>query len=337
VPREQRNPDRPRTPERSPRAQPESIEKGAGSKTGNYFRKSTHQRIAEVAAGQHTVVGLTDLRDAGLPDAVVHKRVGVGQLHRVHWGVYSLVPPKLLTPRGRYMAAVLACGPGAVLSHRSAAALHGLRATSRTQIEVTVPGRNRRRHEGIEVHRSTTLTAADVTTVDGIPVTTIARTVADLTDVLPERAVERTLEQGAVMEVLDGRALDDQLTRHPRAARLRRLLARGTPAPPTESELEELFLELCRTAGIPDPERQVYVDPDDGAPMVRADFLWREQRLIIETDGAKFHGTRRSFESDRRRDQRLTLAGWRVVRITWRQITQRPHEVVALLRSLLAA
>ncbi len=329
VPRERRNPDR-------PRPQPESIETSGGSKTGNYFRKSTHLAIAEAAARQHTVVGLPDLRDAGLSDHVIHKRVGVGQLHRVHQGVYSLVPPQLLTLRGRFMAAVLACGRGAVLSHRSAAALHGLRATSRARIEVTVPGRNRRRHEGIEVHRSTTLTGADVTIVDGIPVTTIARTVADLTDVLPGRAVERVLEQGAVMEVLDGRALEDQVTRHRRGACLGQLLDRGRIDAPTESDLEERFLLLCRAAGFPEPERQVYLDPHDGGPMVRADFLWREKRLIIETDSARFHGTRSSFESDRRRDQRLILAGWRVIRITWRQITERPDEVVALLRRLLA-
>jgi predicted transcriptional regulator of viral defense system len=336
VPRERRNPDRPRPPERSPRARPGGLDTGRGSKTGNYFRKSTHLAIAEVAARQHTVLGLTDLRGAGLSDHVIHKRVGVGQLHRVHQGVYSLVPPQLLTLRGRFMAAVLACGPGAVLSHRSAAALHGLRATSRARIEVTVPGRNRRRHDGVQVHRSTTLTVADVTTVDGIPVTTIARTVADLTDVLPERAVERVLEQGAVMEVLDGRALEDQVTRHRRGACLRQLLERGRIDAPTESDLEERFLLLCRAGGFPEPQRQVYLDPDDGGPMVRADFLWREQRLIIETDSARFHGTRSSFESDRRRDQRLILAGWRVIRITWRQITERPDEVVALLRRLLA-
>jgi hypothetical protein len=185
------------------------------------------------------------------------------------------------------------------------------------------------------VHRSTTLTAADITTVDGIPVTTVARTIADLAEVLPERAVERALEQAASMEVLDGRALNDQISRHPRAACLRRLTGDGPIAAPTESEVEELFLALCRTANIPEPERQVWLNPDDG-PMVRADFLWRAQRLIVETDSARFHGTRRSFESDRRRDQRLTVAGWRVIRITWRQMTETPGVVIDLLRRLLA-
>jgi hypothetical protein len=198
------------------------------------------------------------------------------------------------------MAAVLACGPGAVLSHRSAAALHGLRATSRTKIEVTV-----------------------------------ARTIADLADVLPDRAVERALEQAEITEVLVGRALDDQLTRHPRAGRLRRLLARGAIAPPTESELEERFLVLCRAAGLPEPERQVHIDPGDGGAMVRVDFLWREQRLVVETDGAAPHGTRRAFERDRRRDQRLIGAGWQVIRVTWRQIVHSPQEVIDLLATLL--
>jgi predicted transcriptional regulator of viral defense system len=285
---------------------------------------------------QNGVFELDQLAELGLSKAAVHKRAARGQHYRVHRRVYSLVPPELLSLRGRYMAAVLASGPGAVLSHRSAAALHQLRPTARARIEVTVPGRNRRRLHGIEIHRSTTLTPADVTVVDGIPVTTVARTLADLAEVLPERGVERALEQAQSLEILDGGALDDQIRRHPRGACLRRLTSSDVIAAPTESELEELFLELCATAGIPDPERQVYVDPDDGGPMVRADFLWRRQRLIIETDGARFHGTRRSFESDRRRDQRLTVAGWRVIRITWRQITQRPQEVVALLRGLLA-
>jgi hypothetical protein len=279
---------------------------------------------------------LDQLGELGLSEAAVHKRASRGQLYRVHRRVYSLVPPELLSLRGRYMAAVLACGPGAVLSHRSAAALHQLRPTARARIEVTVPGRRRRRPGGIEIHRSTTLTPADVTTVDGIPVTTVARTLADLVEVLRERGVERALEQAQSLEILDGRALNDQINRHPRGSCLRRLTSLGEIAAPTESELEELFLEICATAGIPDPERQVYVDPDDGGPMVRADFLWRQQRVIIETDGARFHGTRHSFELDRRRDQRLTLAGWRVIRITWRQISERPHEVVALLRRLLA-
>ena len=109
----------------------------------------------------------------GLSGSAVHNRAATGRLHRVYRGVYSLVPPKLLTREGRYLAAVFACGPGAVLSHRSAAVLHGLRDWGHTKIDVTIPGRSARRHDGIVVHRSTTLTDKDVTVVDGIPCTTV--------------------------------------------------------------------------------------------------------------------------------------------------------------------
>jgi hypothetical protein len=293
--------------------------------------------MVELASGQHGVLSLPQLTTLGVSARAAQKRAAAGQLHRIHRGVYSLAPPELVSVRGRYMAAVLACGADAVLSHRSAAALHDLRSTARARIEVTVPRRSTLDHEGLEVHRSTTLTPADVTTVDGIPVTTVARTIADLADVLPERAVERALEQAAIMEVLDGRAVDEQIRRHPRGACLHRLTSRGPLSAPTESELEERFLALCRSANLPAPERQVWLDPDDGGPMVRADFVWRDQRLVVETDGARFHGTRRALERDGRRDQRLIVAGWQVIRITWRQLTERPQEVIALLRELLAA
>jgi hypothetical protein len=288
-----------------------------------------------LATRQQGVFALAQMRALGLTTTAVNKRCAGGHLYRIHHGVYALVPARLLSLRGRYTAAVLACGPGAVLSHRSAAALHDVRLTERSRIEVTVPRRSGQKHPGLQIHRSTTLTSDDVTTVDGIPVTTVARTAADLAEVLPERSVERALERAAILEILDGRAVQDQITRHPRGACLRRLTA-DPIAPPTESELEERFLALCRSSGLPEPERQVNLAPDDSGPMVRADFLWRPQRLVVETDGARFHGPHRSFESDRRRDQRLTAAGWRVIRVTWRQIVERPHEVVALLRQLLA-
>ena len=329
------HPEPPESAERLNSGQLGSIDGGAGSKNELCERISTQRALVELAAAQDGVFSLPQLNSVGITTRATQQRAAAGQLHRVHQGVYSLVPPELLTLRARYMAAVLACRPDAVLSHRSAAALHGLRPTSRRNIEVTVPGRNRRRRDAIQVHRSTTLTAADVTIVDGIPVTTVARTIADLADVLPDRAVERALEQATNMEILDGHALADQIARHPRAACLRRLTSRGRIDTPTESVQEERFLALCRSPGVPEPERQIWLDPHDGWPMVRADFLWRAQRLVIETDSVRFHGTRRAFESDRRRDQRLILAGWRVIRITWRQVIETPQVVIGLLRNLL--
>jgi predicted transcriptional regulator of viral defense system/very-short-patch-repair endonuclease len=294
-----------------------------------------------LAVSQHDVFTLEQVVALGLRPRAVQKRAAAGRLHRIHQGVYSPSPAALLSLKGRYMAAVLACRPGAVLSHRSAAALHELRATSRTRIEVTVPGRTGRSHSGIQVHRSTTLTPADITTVDGIPVTTIARTILDLATVLPRRAVERAMDQAEILQALDGRALEDQLERNHRlaAARLiRSILERhrvGTT--PTRNDFEERLFALVRTANLPEPEVNAWVIPPDGGSAFSVDFLWRQQRLIIETDGYATHGTRQAFEGDRRRDQLLTLAGWRIIRITWLQLVEEPEQTAQLIAGLLAA
>src|SRR5205085_12535471 len=139
------------------------------------------------ATKQHGVLSLAQLVDLGLASSTVRERAAENRLHRSHRGVYSLVPRSLLSRQGHWMAAVLACGPGAVLSHRTAAALHELRPTQRANIDVTVPSRSRRRHPGIDIHRSTTLTAADITIVNGIPCTTVARTMFDLAEVVNRR------------------------------------------------------------------------------------------------------------------------------------------------------
>lgn len=282
---------------------------------------------------------MAQLQALGLSAQAVCKRAQAGRLHRIHRAVYALTPAELLTRNGRFMAAVLACGPGAVLSHRSAAALHELRRTGRATVDVTVPGDTTRRHPGIDVHRSRTLTPADVTTVDGIPVTAIARTAFDLAAVLAQRPVEKAWEQAEVMEVLDLAAIADQLRRNPTApgAAIVAALLAGYDAGlgPTESGLEDDFLELVRAAGLPVPRRQLWVDPGDGEPMVRIDFAWPEQRLALETDSRRFHHTRARFEADRRKDQRLTLAGWQVIRVTDRQLADDPARIVRLVAQLL--
>jgi hypothetical protein len=254
--------------------------------------------------------------------------------------VYSLGPRELLTYKGLYMAAVLACGPGAALSHRSAARLHALRNTGYSRIEVTVPGRSHRAHPGVAVHRSTTLTQQDITTVENIPVTTIARTLLDLGEVITTRQLERAFDQADSLQALDGRALNDQLARNPTrpgAKAVRHVLnTHYIGSTPTENEFEEALLALTRSLNLPDPIAQYYIDPGDGDPPIKADFAWPDQRIVVETDGRKTHGTRQAFESDRRRDQRLTAAGWRVIRTTWRQLTERPHELKPVLLKLLA-
>lgn len=293
-----------------------------------------------LALRQHGVLTSDQLRESGLSTSAIVHRVEAGRLHRIHQTVYALVPRELLSRDGLFIGAVLACGPGAALSYRTAAALHELRRSDQAKIDVTIPGRSPRKHAGIDVHRSTTLRPQDITLVNGIPCTTIARTLLDLAQVVNDRSLERACDQAEVLEVFDLRALEDQLERNrgrPAARRLKRVLHEHyIGSTPTWSELEERVLALCRTAGIAIPEVNVWITPDDGDPSsIRADFVWRDQRVVLESDGRTTHDTRQGFEHDRRRDQRLIVAGWKVIRTTWRQITQRPEELARVLVGLL--
>jgi hypothetical protein len=300
-------------------------------------------QLARMAVVQHLVLSLEELRGLGLSRSAVAKRTSAGRLHRVHTSVYAIVPSEALTAHGRYHAAVLACTGSrhaAALSHRSAADLHGLRASRRRTIEVIVPGRCTHRHAGIQVHRSVNLAEADIEAVDGIRVTTVARTLLDLAAVVPVRVLERALDQAEILRVFDFIALSDQLRRnpcHPGAGGLRKTLgAHHAGSTVTESQLEEAFFAFCRAGEIPLPEINRHVNLGDGGTLIRPDAIWREQHVAVELDGERFHLTRRAFQEDRIRDQRLVAAGWRVIRTTWRQLTERPHELAAVLGRLFA-
>lgn len=297
------------------------------------------QRLAELAAQQHAVVGLRQIRALGLSAAAVRARAACGRLHRIHQGVYALVPRELLSRNGLYMAAVLACGPGAALSHRSATALHELRAYGGTSIDVTVPTRSNRSHTGITLHRSPGLTRADTTRISNIPCTTVARTLLDDAEILQRRPLERVFDQSEILEVFDLRAVNDQLARNPSRHAVRTVKAilaeHYIGSTPTWSELEEAFLALTRATGLPKPDVNAFIDPGDGDRPIRVDFVWRAQRIAVETDGRKTHKTRQARERDPRRDQRLTTAGWRPIRTTWRQVMRRPHELAPTLQALL--
>jgi predicted transcriptional regulator of viral defense system len=296
--------------------------------------------IAELGVRQHAVVGFLQLCEPGLGARAIQLRAATGRLHRLYQAVYSLVPRELLTRDGAFMAAVLACGPDAAISYRSAAALHELRRTERSRIDVTIPQRSPRKHPGIDIHRSITLAPADVTTIRNIPCTTVARTLLDLGQVVNRREVARACDQAEILDAFDLGQLLDQIDRNlPRLAakRLRAVLDEHyIGSTPTWSELEEEFVALCRDAGLPLPEVNVWITPDDEEPWsIRADFVWREQRLIVQTDGRGTHRTAQAFEHDRREDQRLIAAGWTVIRTTWRQVTRRPREVARTISRLL--
>jgi very-short-patch-repair endonuclease len=289
--------------------------------------------IQELAARQHRAVSLPQLNTLGLSASAVRNRVAAGRLQRVHQGVYvvGLAP---LSIEATYMAAVLACGPGAVLFHRSAAHHLGLRPSSRPAVDVAAPGRTGKARKGIDVHRATGLEERDTTRVNGIPCTTVARTLLDLATTLDRPALERAVEQAEKLRIFDLTAVVDATRRagnRQGATNLRELLATYTSEPAfTRSELEKRFLALCRAAGVPRPRTNNITDGDE------VDFTWPDRRLMVETDSIRHHGTRAAFERDRRRDQKLTAAGWRVVRFTWRQVDETPTEVTATLRSLLA-
>ena len=184
-----------------------------------------------------------------------------------------------------------------------------------------------------------TLRATDVTRRDGIPCTNLSRTLLDLADVIPRRQLERAVEQAELLRRFDLRAIEEVLA-HANGRRgagvLRGVLAELVDEPGlTANTLEDSFLELCRAAGLPKPEVNQWIALDDGPP-VRADFLWRRQRLIVETDGWGSHGTRHGFERDRMRDQRTRRAGWEVLRFTWRQVLRQQRWVTQTTGALLA-
>lgn len=289
--------------------------------------------IAEMAARQYGVVSRAQLRGLGLSDSAIARRVEAGRLHRVHGGVYAVGHP-LLSMHGRWLAAVLACGPGAALSHASAAALWGIRRSEAAIVDVIVPRTGARSRRGLRIHRPHALPRGETTTRDRIDVTTPPRTLLDLAATLRERELHRALDQAEIRELTDYPALAAMAAAHPghqgsgRLARALREHYAGTTL--TRSELEERFLALCRSRGLPPPAVNVHVGT------LEVDFLFPRQRVVVETDGWRFRGHRAAFERDRRRDAELTRAGYRVLRFTQRQVVSEAQAVAATVAAALA-
>jgi hypothetical protein len=274
----------------------------------------------------------------GISASAVRGRVASGRLHRVFSGVVAVMPPRLLTRRGSVMAATLACRPGTLATHRSSAMLYELRLAQRAWIDVTTPGAKGHRRRGILIHDGLTLSPDDVTVIDNIPCTSLARTLLDIAEDATRREVERALDVAEQQQILDMRAIDDVLARADgrRGAKLlREVLAEHTVGSTlTRNDLEEAFLAIARAAELPpDAVNEWIAFPDGGG--AEADFVYRQQRLIVETDGRDPHTIRKAFDADRRRDQRLMLLGWRVVRFTWQHVTYEPGYVARTLRGLL--
>lgn len=279
-------------------------------------QSDTDWKIAALAAEQHGVVARSQLLQAGFSVDAIKGRVRAGRLHRIHRGVYA-VGHRVLTREGRWTAAVLACGDGATLSHATAAAAWDLRRNEGL-IHVTVRG-SRQSPRGVKLHRSPTMPAHDITTIRGIPVTRPERTIVDLARTMCADDLEPVVDAADKRGLVDFTALRSARSASPKA-----VLRAYDPAP-TRSELERRFLRLCKTHGIDKPETNVLI----GGYLV--DFVWRDRRLIVEVDGYRYHRAPSRFERDRERDVQLGLAGWRVLRFTWRQVTTREGWVAAAI------
>lgn len=266
--------------------------------------------VANLAARQHGVVSTAQLAGAGIRRSGLSRRVRSGRLHRIHRGVYAVGHPAL-SQEGTWLAAVLASGEGALLSHRSAAGLWGLIPASGGAVDVTISHTARRGpRRGIHIHRSRTLSAESTARKRGISVTTPARTVVDLRSVVSPNQLRRAIREAEAL----GLALAEELE----------------PVH-TRSELEHSFLRLCRRHRLPMPEVNVSID------RFVVDFLWRRQAMIVETDGYRYHRGRQAFEDDRARDAALRLSGFEVVRFSYRQVFDEPTRVVELLQTLLVS
>jgi predicted transcriptional regulator of viral defense system len=295
------------------------------------LRPPSWPAVAEAAARQWGVVSLEQLRACGVGRGGVEKAVRVGRLHRLHRGVYAVGHVRL-GREGRYLAAVLACGKRAVLSHRSAAAWWGMLQTAQSQVDVTSP-HGRHAIADVRRHQARSLAAHDTTTHEGIPITSVARTLLDLAATVRPDRLERALAQAERLQLYDDTAIAEVLSRA-NGHRGKAVLTRATAQEPklTRSELEAIFLRLVRQAGLPEPESNLPLAAlDHQAPEV--DFYWPTYRLVVETDGWETHRTRSAFRRDRRRDAALVAAGWRVMRFTYDDVAYDGATVTRRLRA----
>jgi len=285
--------------------------------------------IADIADAQHGVISLHQLIALGLGRHAIQQRVRRGRLHRVYRGVYA-VGRRRIRREGWWMAATLTTG--GTLSHRSASALWGLTDPIERD-EVTIPtsaGRSQR--NGLTIHRTSSLPDAEITSHNGIPVTTVPRTFIDLAETVSRRRLERTLDEAEYRRLFDERGFRAAIEAHPGRAGARRLAKamdeHTVGATRTNDGLEEDFFLLCRKAGFPDPVVKAQIGPYE------IDFLWPDHRVAVETDD-RTHERNSTRESDHGRDAYLQELGYRTRRFTWKKVTRHPGEVIRSVRTAL--
>lgn len=294
-------------------------------------RTERGRRLAAIAKKQHGVLAHRQLVALDFSGSAIHRLVLNGHLHPVHRGVYA-VGHKGLSMNGWRMAAALAGGAGAMISHRSAAALHGLMDDSRAVIDVVTATRRRNRR-GIRFHESL-LCEVDRAEIDGIPVTSVARTLLDIAQVVPRRRLVYALEQAEKQWVLDMSEIEASMRRghgHRGLKPLRQAIRNMDPeAQYAHQGLERLFIAFCEDYELQKPAMNAVVEG------FTVDALWAEQKLIVELDSWSHHKQRRAFEEDRRRDAALALAGFQMLRVTHRWLVNEPADLRRTIERLLA-
>jgi very-short-patch-repair endonuclease len=287
-------------------------------------------RIRRIAARHNEVVTWDQLVDAAISRRAIAHRVATGRLYRHHTGVYLLEPPGQASRVTLLTAAVAACGEDAVLSHASAAELWGLLDPRPGDIDVTVVGRNPGVRDGVRRHRSRTLTPPDIRTKHAVRVTSPARTVLDCAR---DRDLEELLANALAAPLVTKRQLDRAIAEHPTqpgVTRLHRILHQPGGPRRTRSWGERRLLALVRQAGLPVPMTNRLLNG------YQVDAVWPDHRLVVEIDGYEFHGGRRAFETDRKRDAAHVAAGYRVIRFTADQLEHEPLIVIGQLSAALA-
>lgn len=281
-----------------------------------------------LARAQYGVLARRQLVALGYSRSAIEQRVRIGRLHRITLSVYS-VGRRDLSPKGRWMAAVLACGKGACLSHRSAGALYGICEEREEVVEISVPRTGKIRRNGIKVRRRPSLPSKEVGTLDRIPITSPVQTMIDLATELGPKGLARAVNEADKRDVIGVETLRSELdarTGQPGVKRLCALLDRDTFVL-TDEELERLFLPLARDAGLPLPRTQEMVNGYE------VDFFWPDLRLVIETDGLRYHRTPLAQAKDARRDQAHTAAGYARLRFSHHQVKYEPEHVRRILHA----
>jgi Transcriptional regulator, AbiEi antitoxin/Protein of unknown function (DUF559) len=298
---------------------------------GAAYGAQVDEPLAWLAARQHGVVAARQMATLGFSRSMIRRMRERGWLFLIHRGVYAVGHPRL-TLHGRWMAAVLACGPEALLSHHQAAALYDLRRAPWSPIHVTAP--RLRKHAGVECHVASGMRGRPRVIVDGIPVTSVERVFLDMATMLgpqPLRSLLEAAQRKGSFEYDRVLYAIERSNGHRGIGALRAALALlGDSAPATRSRLEILFLELVRAAGLPEPSVNVIAVGDV------VDFRWPQFNLVVEVDSWEYHRLRRPFEEDKRRGNRMQLAHVIVLRYTDEQLVNEPERVIAELRAAMA-